>query len=266
MEGTLRGMNVWTYDFGYSWPLTRGHFLVFVLFGSVAAISLWRRWPRWVTALTSLLGIWGLAGALITHYVIQINVPVTMPTEHFLASGSGNVVDLGAGSGRATLMVLLSRPRTTVTGLDRYTGYYGIDDNSPDRLRANARIAGVENRLRVETGDMRELPFKDGAFDGALSVAAMDHLRVDDIPRALAETARVLKPGGEFLFVTINSDVWVKVAFPTALHGHGYWGRQGSETFWRERMTTAGFDVVEVGTRPAALYVLAKKRGLMATH
>ena len=159
------------------------------------------------------------------HYAIQINMPVTMPTERFLASGGGNVVDLGAGSGRATLMVLLSRPDTTVTGLDRYTGYYGIDDNSPDRLRANARIAGVEDRLRVEVGDMRELPFKDGEFDGALSVAAMDHLQPQRHPAALAETARVLKPGGEFLFVTINSDFWVKLAFPLALHGHGgYWG------------------------------------------
>jgi len=188
-------------------------------------------------------------------------MPVTMPTERFLASGGGNVVDLGAGSGRATLMVLLARPRTTVTGLDRYTGYYGIDDNSPDRLRANARVAGVEDRLRVQVGDMRELPFKDSEFDGALSVAAMDHLGRNDIPRALSETARVLKAGGEFLFVTINSDFWVKLAFPMSLHGGGgYWGWKGNEGLWRERMTTAGFDVVEVGTRPAEMYVLARKR------
>jgi len=257
-------MNFWTYDFGYSWPFSRGHFLVFLLFGAIAAVSMWRGWPRWVVGLTSVLAAWGLAGALIVQYAVQINMPLTMPTERFLASGGGSVVDLGAGSGRATLMVLLSRPRTTVTGLDRYTGYYGIDDNSPDRLRANARIAGVEDRLRVEVGDMRELPFKDGEFDGALSVAAMDHLGRTDIPRALTETARVLKPGGEFLFVTINSDFWVKLAFPVALHGGGYWSWRGNEALWRERMTTAGFDVVEVGTRPAEMYVLARKRVLAA--
>jgi len=226
----------------------------------------WRGWPRWVTVLSSLLGVWGLAGALVTHYAIQINLPVTMPTERFLAAGGGNVVDLGAGSGRATLMVLLSRPRTTVTGLDRYTGYYGIDDNTPERLRANARIAGVEDRLRVQVGDMRELPFKDGEFDGALSVAAMDHLSRTDIPRALAETVRVLKPGGEFLFVTINSDFWVKLAVPMALHGHGYWSWKGDEDLWRDRLTGAGFDIVEVGAQPAELYVLAKKRTLAAAR
>ena len=136
----------------------------------------------------------------------------------------------------------------------RYTGYYGIDDNSPDRLRANARLAGVEDRLRVQVGD------------GALSVAAMDHLRSADIPTALAETARVLKPGGEFLFVTINSDVWVKLAFPMANHGGSYWSWKGNERLWRERMTRAGFEIVEVGTWPAEMYVLAKKRPLVAAR
>jgi SAM-dependent methyltransferase len=254
----------WTYDFGYMWPITRGHFLVFLGCGAAAALGVWRGWPRLITALASAVAVWGLAGALIMHYAIEIDSPMTMPTDRFLAGGGGNVVDLGAGSGRATLMVLTSRPRTTVTGLDRYSGFYGIVDNSPDRLRANARRAGVEERLRVQVGDMRELPFKDGEFDGALSVAAMDHLRSEDVPRALAETVRILKPGGEFLFVTINSDVWVKLAFPTALHGHGYWGWKANEDLWRGRITSAGLDVVEVGVRPATMYFLAKKRGLSA--
>jgi SAM-dependent methyltransferase len=248
------------YDFGYSWPITRGHFLVFLAFGSLAGICYWRGWPRWTTAVTSVLASWGLAGALVMHYVIQINMPVTMPTERFLASGRGNIVDLGAGSGRATVMVLQSRPNTRVTGLDRYTGYYGIDDNTPERLHANARVAGVDDRLRVAVGDMRALPFEDGEFDGALSVAAMDHLRRDEIPMALAETARVLKAGGEFLLVTINSDVWIKLAFPMALHGHGYWSWRGDDDLWRQRLTTAGFDVVEVGRRPGELYVLSTRR------
>ena len=67
-----------------------------------------------------------------------------------------------------------------------------------------------------------------------------------------------------FLFVTMNSDFWVKLAFPVALHGGTYWSWKGNEGLWRERMTTAGFDVVEVGTRPAEMYVLARKRALKA--
>jgi SAM-dependent methyltransferase len=253
------------YDFGYSWPLTRGHLIVFLFFASVGALCYWRGWPRWITAITSVVAVWALAGALVMHYVIRVNAPLTMPTERFLAAGGGHIVDLGAGSGRATLMVLQSRPNTTVTGLDRYTGYYGIDDNTPDRLQLNARIAGVENRLKVQVGDMRQLPFKDGEFDGGLSVAAMDHLRSDDIPMAIAETARVLKPGGEFLFVTINSDFWIHLMMPLSIHGHGgYWGWRANAELWRRRFTEGGFDVVEVGTRPAELYLLARKRALAA--
>ena len=56
-------LNWWTFDFGYSWPLTRGHFLVFLVFGAASAVGLWRGWPRWLTVLTSLLGAWGFAGA-----------------------------------------------------------------------------------------------------------------------------------------------------------------------------------------------------------
>ena len=43
---------------------------------------------------------------------------MALPTEQFLASGAGRVVDIGAGSGRAAIGLLLARPRTTVTGVD----------------------------------------------------------------------------------------------------------------------------------------------------
>jgi len=255
------------YDFGYSWPITRGHLIVFLVFASAAALCYRRGWSRWITAITSVVAVWALAGSLVMHYVVRINSPLTLSTERFLASNTGRVVDLGAGSGRATVMVLQARPNVTVTSLDRYTGYYGIDDNTPDRLRLNARIAGVENRLRVEVGDMRRLPFKDGEFEAGLSVAAMDHLGRDDIPMAIAETARVLKPGGEFLFVTINSDFWVHLMMPLSIHGHGgYWGWRANEALWRQRFNDGGFDVVETGTRPAELYLLAKKRALAAAR
>ncbi len=255
------------YDFGYSWPLTRGHFIVFLVFASVAALCYWRGLRRWIAALTAGVAVWALAASLVMHYVIRITPPMTLSTELFLASNAGRVVDLGAGSGRATVMVLQARPNVTVTSLDRYTGYYGIDDNTPERLRRNAQVAGVEDRLQVEIGDMRKMPFKDGEFEAGLSVAAMDHLRRDDIPMAIAETARVLKPGGEFLFVTINSDFWVHLMMPLSIHGHGgYWGWRANEALWRQRFNDGGFEVVESGTRPAELYLLAKKRTLAATN
>ena len=44
--------------------------------------------------------------------------PLELPTEQFLSSGAGRVVDIGAGSGRAAVGLLLARPRVTVTAVD----------------------------------------------------------------------------------------------------------------------------------------------------
>ena len=73
-----------------------------------------------------------------------MNLPLELPTERFpRGTGRGTVLDAGAGSGRSSLMVLLERPESRVLALDLYEGYFGIDDNNPDRLLANAAKAGA---------------------------------------------------------------------------------------------------------------------------
>jgi hypothetical protein len=57
---------------------------------------------------------------------------------------------------------------------------------------------GLENRVGQEWGDMRRRPLTAGEFEAVLSVAAMDHRLRDDMPMAIADPARVLKPGGLF--------------------------------------------------------------------
>jgi ubiquinone/menaquinone biosynthesis C-methylase UbiE len=51
---------------------------------------------------------------------------------------------------------------------------------------------------RIVDGDVYDLPFEDGAFDTVS--ASLVFCSLDRPDRALAELARVLKPGGEFLF------------------------------------------------------------------
>ena len=247
------------YDFGYSWPYTRGHFLVFLVAAAIAALLRWRGRRGWAIVV-GIIAAWGLAGAFAMHYAVQINAPQRLATESFLPSGAGRVVDLGAGSGRATVGLLLARPRARVTAIDLYQGYFGIDDNTPDRLRENARVAGVADRADVTVGDMRRLPFADGEFDAAISVAAIDHLRSADLTQALAEAARVVRPGGQLLVVSLNVDAWILTAMPVAVHGGGYWGQSANRDRWRRMLGEAGFDVTEVGTRPATVYFLAQKR------
>jgi len=244
-----------TYDFGYSWSVAWGHLIPLALFGGLAAMGVFLGWRRWLVIASSLCAAWGLAGLLTTHFLYRINLPVEPPTARFLASGAGRVVDVGAGSGRASVGLLLARPRATVTAVDIYEGYYGIDDNTPERLMANARIAGVAGRARARVGDARALPLDSGAYDGVISVAAIDHLPRTGIPQALAEAARVLKPDGEFLLMIVNVDAWAWITSPHALAHHA----PADPSRWRELLESAGFRVVEEGTQPSALYFLGRK-------
>jgi arsenite methyltransferase len=247
------------YDFGYTPWWTHGHLVPLAGAALLTTVAIWRRWPRWLAAAGGLIALWSIAGFFVVQIIMKANAPLDLPTEAFLTSGSGEVLDVGAGSGRSTVMVLKARPRTRVTALDIYSGHFGIDDNSPDRLRANASVAGAADRVDTVTGDMRAMPLSDDRFDAAVSVAAIDHVSRDGIKKTLAEVARVVKPGGQFLLVVLNVDAWVKIAYPFP-HGHGYFSHSAGGQFWRSELEAAGFEIQEEGTRPAILYVLARTR------
>jgi SAM-dependent methyltransferase len=244
-----------TYEFGYSWWIGWGHLVPIVMFGGLTILA-WRLgWRRWLTIAFSAVAAWGVAGLLITHFLFGLNMPLELPTEHFLASGAGHVVDIGAGSGRAAVGLLLARPRVTVTAVDIYRGYFGIDDNTPERFMLNARIAGVAERAEAKVGDARDLPLATGTYDGVISLAAIDHLPRAGIPKALAEAARVLIPEGELLLMIVNVDAWARLASPHAIAHHP----RADPNRWRALLESAGFNIVEQGTRPGALYFLSRK-------
>lgn len=140
-------MEFFRYDFGYEWPWTAGHLIAAVVFalGTVAAwLARWRT-PRWILAA---LTVWAIAGAVIVNLGLRFSLPIALPTPGFLPSSQGRVVDLGAGSGRATVMVLQARPGTTVTAVDIFSQQYGIGGNSPERLRAEASTSSTQTSLR----------------------------------------------------------------------------------------------------------------------
>jgi SAM-dependent methyltransferase len=244
-----------TYDFGYSASLRYGMAVPLILACALAAVAVWRSWPRWVFMPLAVVAVWAIAAVVILN--AMLNRPMPLPTERFLTSGSGRVLDVGAGSGRAAIGVLLARPHTSAMGVDIYSGYWGIDENTPDRFMRNARIAGVAERAAARVGDMRELPFADGEFDAVVSSYAIDHLRRAERPKAIAEVARVLKPGGEFLLMIVQVDWKTWLVSPLLAHHPS----QNPEP-WRALLQDNGFTLEEEGRQFSTLYFLAKKHSV----
>jgi SAM-dependent methyltransferase len=241
-----------TYDFGYSVSLRYGMTAPLILAGILAGLALWRSWPSWVFVPLAVMALWSIAAVVVLN--AMLNRPMTLPTERFLTSGAGRVLDVGAGSGRAAIGVLLARPKTTAVGVDIYSEYWGIDENTPQRFMRNATIAHVAERASARVGDMRQLPFGDGEFDAVVSSYAIDHLKRAERPKAIAEVARVLKPGGEFLLMVVQVDWRTWLVSPLLAHHPS----QSPEP-WRAWLREGGFTLEEDGAAFATLYFLARK-------
>lgn len=78
----------------------------------------------------------------------------------------------------------------------------GVDPSreSLEVARAHARERGLGIEYRDATGE--DLPFGDGELPAIYCCDVLEH--VGDVGRTIAEIARVLEPGGVFLYDTIN--------------------------------------------------------------
>jgi ubiquinone/menaquinone biosynthesis C-methylase UbiE len=245
--------NILKYDFGYSWFIAWGLTIPLALAAGIGALAVWRRWPRWVPIIAALGVVWTVTGLVLLNVVWGINKPMALPQVPFLESGKGHVLDAGAGSGRAAIGVLLARPGATVTALDIYDGYWGIEGNTPERFMTNARIAGAAHRADARTGDMREMPFADATFDAVVSSYAIDHLNREGRGKAVAEVARVLKPGGDLLLLIVETPWWTMLVSPPLAH-HA----KPDLARWRALLQQHGFTILDEGTQPMTRYWLAR--------
>jgi 2-polyprenyl-6-hydroxyphenyl methylase/3-demethylubiquinone-9 3-methyltransferase len=65
---------------------------------------------------------------------------------------------------------------------------------------AHARTSGL--KIVYEAGVGEAIPFPDRSFDAVFCCDVLEHVR--DMPRVISEISRVLKPGGVFVFDTLN--------------------------------------------------------------
>jgi ubiquinone/menaquinone biosynthesis C-methylase UbiE len=98
-----------------------------------------------------------------------------------------DVLEIGAGSGSVAQQLLSRNPELALTAID-------ID---PHMTRAIAtRLHGFPN-AKAKTADATAMPFPDDSFDSVVSCLMLHH--IVDWERAVAEVARVLRPGGTFV-------------------------------------------------------------------
>lgn len=254
----MAAMSHTSLNFGYPWWLNYGHLAVFAVSFLALIVVRLLKLPFSLLVILAVVAVWAGAAALAVA-VFGINTIPALPTENFFQAGAGRVLDLGAGTGRSSIMVLQARPRATLVASDlfgtSFDQHFGTAGTPQERLMANLKIAGVEGRASIATADMRKLPFEPASFDAAVSAYAMDHLGSQGAEQALAEAHRVLKPNSDFLLILVGSDAWTTFAFgPLLAHG----GLRGAE-WWRDRAGRAGFSAVEEGRTPATLFFLLRR-------
>jgi SAM-dependent methyltransferase len=79
-------------------------------------------------------------------------------------------------------------------------------DVEPDAITVAKRLSANGSRgvLAFEVADAHHLPFDDGTFDAAICISVLAFCQ--DPLRVLAETRRVLRPGGRLLLVNSDED------------------------------------------------------------
>jgi len=122
--------------------------------------------------------------------------------DRFIDWSDKAVLDLGCAGG--FMAEALAARGARVTGIDPAAEAVAV-------ARDHARTAGYAIAYDVGVGEA--LPYDDAVFDAVVCVDVLEH--VDDLERVLAEVARVLRPGGWFLFDTINRNPLSRLAVIT---------------------------------------------------
>lgn len=176
---------------------------------------------------------------------------VVLPMVDLLKSDRDVVLDAGCGAGRTTIALSRILGEGHVIAVDRFDAGY-IDDGGRALLDRNLALAGLTEKVTVETADLTALPFAEADFDAAVSTHVYDHLGQAKA-KGLAEMFRVLKPGGRFL-MAVWTPGWSMFAIGWVLSF-----LLTSKAAWREMARQAGFSVVDEGAFNNTWFVLLEK-------
>lgn len=156
---------------------------------------------------------------------------------------TGDVLDIASGDGVLAELVAPHSQR-----------YVCLDSSTKVVLAASERLRRLEN-VEVREGDMHALPFDDASFDLVVLMHALTY--AEKPAKAVAEAARVLRPGGRLLLTSLASHEHRAV-----VEAYGHVNLGFGESALRGFTRKAGLDVVSAGTvtrerRPPHFEVIA---------
>ena len=205
-------------DYGYDAPVALLLFAGLAVAAAVAGFASWREHGRLAQPM-AFYGAFFLANAASFLYTTRRG---KFRVWHEVLDGlhlrgDERVLDMGCGRGAVLIAVAKRLTSGRATGIDLWSTK-DQSGNARDVTLENAALEGVRDRLDVETGDMRALPFADASFDVVLSSLAIHNIRSHEArARAVAEAWRVLRPGGRLVI----ADIRVTRRYAAKLHELG---------------------------------------------
>ena len=155
----------------------------------------------------------------------------------------GDVLDIASGDG---VLAELLAPHSH--------RYVCLDSSTKVVLAASERLRKLKN-VEVREGDMHALPFEDGHFDLVVLMHALTY--ADEPARAVAEAARVLRPGGRLLLTSL-----ARHEHRSVVESYGHVNLGFSEKQLQKFATRGGFEILSCETvtrerRPPHFEVIA---------
>mgnify|MGYP003296839398 CR=1 FL=1 len=197
-------------NYGLDAPLVVRNLLIVAALGIISLITrLLGVWSRQdvIAVIARPLMVAGLSfGAMALWMIYDSKIGKVREREQYLDKiawrGDERVLDVGCGLGLFLIGAAKRLSTGRAVGIDKWQAEDLSGNNAAGALD-NAMVEGVADKVEVQTGDARKLPFDNASFDVVLSSMALHNIyNAGERQTAVREIARVLKPGGQFLFTS----------------------------------------------------------------